>query len=341
MSRLSVVQVGAGLWGQSWAELVSRGRGLRLAALVDRAPAAREWASASFGCPTFRDLGAALRRVACDAVLIVAPPRVHRPLAEEALAAGCHVAIEKPLALDLDDAHRIAAAAAAAGRVAIVTQNYRFRRQPRALRRLVQEGVLGRLVGGRISCRRDLRLDPAALDWRGRMPHPYLLDMAIHHVDLLRMITGRDVESVDARSWPARGGPFRHDVSVVGVLGLEGGVDVGYEGSWAAPSRLTSWNGDWELAGTEGVVEWRGGVGDALRGRVLAELNGTGPAPVPLPRQPVLDRLAVLHELRRAVASGVEPECSAAENVRSLAAVLALARSTEERRPVHVAELLP
>jgi predicted dehydrogenase len=337
---LRIVQVGAGFWGQSWAELVARARGLRLAGVVDRARAAREWAAAALGCPTFRDLSTALTLVSCDAVLIVAPPHAHRLLAEEALAAGRHVAIEKPLALDLADARAIGAAASRAGRSAIVAQNYRFRRQSRALGRLVQDGTLGRLRGGRISCRRDLRRDPAAMAWRSRMPHPYLFDMAIHHVDLLRMITGCELAQVEARSWAAADGPFRSDAAVVGVVSLEGGAEFGYEGSWVAPSRWTSWNGDWELVGTRGVAEWSGGVGNALRGHVHLEAKGAPRRRLVLPQLPALDRLGILHELRRAVAAGVEPECSITDNVRSLAGVLALARSSEERRPVRLAEVL-
>jgi predicted dehydrogenase len=336
----AVVQVGAGLWGRGWAEVVSRGRGFRLAGLVDGARSARDWAGASLGCPTFRNLGEALRAVECDAVLIVAPPDVHRALADEALAAGRHVAIEKPLALDLADARAIADAAARARLRAVVTQNYRFRRQPRALRQLVRSRALGRLRGGRVSCRRDLRRTVAPGDWRRRMRHPYLLDMAIHHVDLLRMITGRELVEVDARSWPAASGPFRHDASVAGVLTLSDATAVGYEGSWVAWSDVTSWNGDWELVGTVARATWDGGVKDALRGRVTLERrDGTVSAPE-LPALPALDRLGVLDELRRAVAAGDEPECSAEDNVRSLAGVLALARSTEERRPVRVDEVL-
>lgn len=335
-----IVQVGAGMWGQSWAELVARGRGFRLAGLVDGAKTARDWAAATLGCPTFRDLGGALRSVECDAVLVIAPPAVHRSLAEEALAAGCHVAVEKPFALDLADARAIVDAASRAQRRVIVTQNYRFRRQSRALRQLVREGVLDRLCGGRISCRRDLRGNHAPRDWRGRMPHPYLLDMAIHHVDLLRMITGRELVEVDARSWPSPSGPFRHDPTVVGVLTLSGDLAVGYEGTWVAPSDETSWNGDWELVGTTARALWDGGVGDALRGHVTLERGDRAPEHVALPSLPALDRLGVLHELRRAVAAGEEPECSAADNLQSLAAVLALARSTEERRPVRIDEVL-
>lgn len=341
MSRpFSVVQVGAGLWGQGWAELLAHGRGFRLAALVDGAKSARDWAAGALGCPTFRELGAALRGVECDAVLIAAPPVAHRPLAEEALAAGRHVAVEKPFALDLADARAIVDAAARARRRVIVTQNYRFRRQPRALRQLLAAHAVGRLQGGRISCRRDLRGVHAPRDWRGRMQHPYLFDMAIHHVDLLRMVTGEEIVEVDARSWPGPDGPFRHDPTVAGVMTLTGQIAVGYDGSWVSPSAWTSWNGDWELIGTTGRVLWNGGVGDALRGRVRLERGDGTSQPVPLPRLEALDRIGVLHELRRAVTAGVEPECSAADNLRSLAAVLALARSTEQRRPVRVEEVL-
>jgi predicted dehydrogenase len=61
---------------------------------------------------------------------------------------------------------------------------------------------------------------------------------------------------------------------------------------------------------------------------------------VPLPSLRAVDRRGVLAELRRAIAAGERPEASVADNVRSLAAVLALARSTEQRRPVEVGELL-
>jgi predicted dehydrogenase len=340
VSAFRVVQVGAGLWGRGWAELVARGRGFRLAGLVDGSTAARSWAAATLGCPTFRDLGAALRAVDCDAVLIVSPPTSHRSLAEEALAAGRHVVVEKPLALDLADARAIAAAAARAGLRAMVAQNYRFRRQPRALRQLLDARALGRLRGGRISCRRDLRGAHTPRDWRGRMAHPYLFDMAIHHIDLLRMISGRELVEVDARSWPSPIGPFRHDPTVVAVLTLSGQVAVGYEGTWVAPAGWTSWNGDWELVGTAGRVVWDGGVGDALRGHVTLELRGGSAERVALPPLPVLDRLGVLHELRRALGAGEEPECSVADNLHGLAAVLALVRSSEQRRPVRVDEVL-
>ena len=333
---LSIVQVGAGKWGRSWAELVHRAAGFRLAALVDGESGAREWAATELGVPAFRRLGQALDRVEADAVLLVSPPATHRAFAEQALGSGRHVLSEKPFALQLDDARAVAKAARSAGLHAMVAQNYRFRRQSRALEGLVADGALGRLLGIRIACRRDLRnawISPH--DWRGKMAHPYLVDMSIHHVDLLRQITGREIAEVDARAWKVPDSPFRSEPTVEALLTLDDGTPVAYEGTWAAASgRETSWNGDWELVGERGRATWTGGVQDALRGTVSVERYGSPTRRVPLPLLPALDRLGTLHELRRAIADGTPPETSLEDNVRSLSAVFALARSADTGRPV-------
>jgi predicted dehydrogenase len=335
VKALSIVQVGAGLWGRSWAGVVHGAPGFRLAALVDEAAAAREWAGAELGVPAFSRLDRALGSVEADAVLLVSPPSTHRPLAEAALAAGCHVLSEKPFALSLEDARAVARAGARAKRHVMVAQNYRFRRQSRALQQLVASGALGRLLGIRIACRRDMRgLWISPRDWRGKMTHPYLLDMAIHHVDMLRQITGREIAQVDARAWKVPDSPFRHEPSVEALLTLDDGTPVAYEGTWAATMGETSWNGDWELVGEKARASWTGGIPDPLRGVVHLERYGSPRKRVALPRLRAIDRIGVLHELRRAVVEGTPPETSAADNLKSLGAILALGRSADEGRPV-------
>jgi predicted dehydrogenase len=338
---LAIIQVGVGLWGRSWAELVGRARGFRLAAVVDADREARRWAAESLGAPTFTTLEHALRTVPAEVVLLISPPETHRPLAETALAEGRHVVVEKPLAPTMDDAVAIVRAARAARRVAMVSQNYRFRRQSRALGRMLTDGRLGDLRAIRIEFRRDMRgrwISPR--DWRGRMAHPLLLDMSIHHVDLVRSVTGLELVEVDARGWPVGDSPFAHDPSVAALLTLAGGTPVSYYGTWSeALGRETSWNGDWELVGSQGRATWTGGVNDALRGTVKLERYGSASMRLAPPPLPALDRLAVLHEARRAIREGVEPDCSAADNLRTLATVLALARSTELRAPVAVEQV--
>jgi predicted dehydrogenase len=335
---LSVIQVGGGIWGESWVEVVRRAPGYRLAALVDASALVRRRAASELGVPVFPRLERALARVGADAVLLASPPATHRPLAEAALAGGLHVVTEKPLTLSLGDARALAAAANRTGLVVMVTQNYRFRRQPRALRDLVASNALGRLHGIRIRCRRDLRHVPwiPARGWRARMANPYLLEMAIHHVDLLRMITGREVAQVDAFAWKVPDSPFRMEPNVRALLLLDDGTPVAYEGEFAAAGGETSWNGEWELVGEQGRATWAGPVERPLRGDVVLERFGSPVERVSLPKLAAVDRPAVLREARSAIAEGREPECSAADNVRSLEVIFALARSVEQRAPVRL-----
>lgn len=332
---LSIIQVGSGFWGRTWAEVAQRAPGCSLAAVVDGAAAARQWAAAALGVPTFATLPAALGEVSAEAVLVVSPPASHRSLTEEALDAGLHVVCEKPLALDVEDAEAIAAAAAQARLHVVVSQNYRLRRQPKALQQLISDGVLGRLLGIRIACRRDLRDSFISRgDWRASMAHPYLVDMAIHHIDLLRMVTGLEVTQAVATAWRVPDSPFLSEPNVEAILTLSDGTPVAYEGTFAAVGRETSWNGDWEIVGTRARATWTGGVGNPLRGNVVLDEYGSPPHRVELPRLPALDRLGILRALRQAVRHGVTPESTAADNVQSMRAVLALARSIDEGAPV-------
>jgi predicted dehydrogenase len=335
VAPLAIIQVGAGMWGRSWAEVVARARGFRLAAIVDGAQPAREWATTEVGVPAFASFDEALDEVSADAVLLVSPPSTHRPLTEAALARGLHVVTEKPSALDLADAQAMVDAGARAGLHVVVAQNYRFRRQSRALQQLVADGSLGRLLGIRIACRRDTRnsfITPG--DWRSRMAHPYLIDMAIHHVDMLRMITGLEIAEVDARGWHVPDHAFEREPTVEALITIADGTPVAYEGTFVAAGAKTSWNGDWELVGADARATWTGGVVNPLRGTVTLERYGKPPVRVALPVLPALDRVGVLDELRRAVIEGREPEVSAADNLRTFAAVLAIARSIDEQQPV-------
>ncbi len=85
-----------------------------------------------------------------DIVDICVPPQIHAPLALEALQAGCHVLMEKPMALKVSDCDAMLEAAKAKNRQICVIHNQLFNPPfPRA-RQLVAEGAIGELTGLRI-----------------------------------------------------------------------------------------------------------------------------------------------------------------------------------------------
>jgi predicted dehydrogenase len=332
-----VVRAGLGMWGQSWAGLVADAPGVELAALVDPDPRSRQ---AAEGAPGYEVLEAALADVACDAVLVVSPPGTHHAVAKAALGAGKHVMCEKPLATSLEDAFDLVEAAEEAQRILMVSQNYRYNAPFRAVQRIVREGELGELSSIRISCRRDLRTLFPPDDFRYAMRHPYVLDMSIHHFDLIRAATGKDVNSAYARSWRVPDSPFVNDPAVAALIDLEDGVPVVYEGDWATHEPETSWNGDWEIVGEAGRLLWSGSTGDRGTGEVVVQRWDQQPRPVEQPHLEFVEREATLQALREAIESGEPPETSAADNVKSLAAMLGCVRSIEGGEPVDVPALL-
>jgi predicted dehydrogenase len=311
--------------------------GIELAAVVDPDPEARRYVEAIPGYVVLED---ALEVVECDAVLVASPPGTHHVVAKAALEAGKHVLCEKPLATNLQDAFDLVESADKAERVLMVGQNYRYNAPFRAVQRFLMEGELGELASIKISCRRDTRTLFPPDDFRYSMRHPYVLDMSIHHFDLIRAATGRDMCSVYARSWRVPDSPFVHHPAVAAILDLDTGVSVIYEGDWATHEPETSWNGEWEIVGEEGRILWSGSNKDRGTGEVVFERWGRQPRLVEQQDLEFVEREAALQALRAAIESAELPETAAADNVRSLAAMLGCVTSIESGEPVDVAALL-
>jgi predicted dehydrogenase len=141
------------------------------------------------GARATADWEQALAMPGVDAVDLCLPTPLHRPVAERALAAGKHVLLEKPIALTLEDADAIGAAAEESGRVLMVGHVLRFFAEIGELRRVLATGELGRPLAATAT-----RLSPPP-DWNDWMRDPArsggtLVDMAIHDFDVLGALLG-------------------------------------------------------------------------------------------------------------------------------------------------------
>ena len=143
---LRVAVIGAGYWGPNLVRNFSEAPGANVVAVADlseerlagirkRFPAVR----------TTTDHRSLLADPDVDAVCIVTPISTHRPLAEEAFAAGKHVFVEKPLSGTVADAEAIAAAAAQAGRTLMVGHTFVYNPAVMAVRDLLVRRELGKV----------------------------------------------------------------------------------------------------------------------------------------------------------------------------------------------------
>jgi predicted dehydrogenase len=340
---VKVIQVGLGGFGRSWAQLTHGTNGISMTGAVDPFPAARDWAARELDAqlPLFSSLSEALPAVESDAVLVITPPPTHHAIVSEALRAGKHVLVEKPLAMSLAEADELIALADSVGRLLMVSQNYRYRAPLRAVQQFVTSGQLGDLIAVNSEFRRHTQTLFGEGNFRYQMEHPLVLDMSIHHFDMLRAITGKNVVSVDARSWKAPGTWYQHDPAATALMELEGGVPFTYQGDWAPRQSLhdTSWNADWTIRGKLGTLVWIGDLDNAFLGRVIFEPVEGDREEIELPQLDAIDREGSLLAFRVAVVTNTEPETSAKDNVNSLAIVLAAIKSIERREAVTISKM--
>jgi predicted dehydrogenase len=141
---LRIGVVGCGYWGARHVRVLSSLSAVSHVALIDWNPNARAPLCAAFpAVSAFSDLESALPHV--DAVVIATPPRSHSALALQALHAGKHVLVEKPLATSVAEAHALVTEASKAHRVLMVGHTFEFNAAVRELGRRLDRGELGEI----------------------------------------------------------------------------------------------------------------------------------------------------------------------------------------------------
>jgi myo-inositol 2-dehydrogenase/D-chiro-inositol 1-dehydrogenase len=138
--------VGYGAWGRIHASTIGRIAGLSLGGVVCGGDVSAQVAARELtGVPVHRKFDALLDDPAIELVDIVVPNHLHADMAMEALEAGKHVLLEKPMATTLADAERVAAAADRSGRYLGIGLELRVSRQWAKVRELIIEGSLGQI----------------------------------------------------------------------------------------------------------------------------------------------------------------------------------------------------
>lgn len=142
---LNVALVGYGFAGKTFhAPLISAVEGLQLTHVVSSDPekVLRDWPSVTV-VPSIDDV---CKNPSVSLVVIATPNTSHFEFTQKSLAAGKHVVVDKPFTLNVADAEKLLAQAAAARRVLSVFQDRRWDGDFLTLRRLLQEGPLGEVT---------------------------------------------------------------------------------------------------------------------------------------------------------------------------------------------------
>jgi predicted dehydrogenase len=331
---ITVAILGGGFMGASHAANYRTLEGrVRVKTVASRRSERAAAVAGSVGAELTADVGAAIADPEVDVVDICLPTPLHRETAEAALAAGKHVFLEKPIALTLEDADAIVAAAERSGKLFMVGLVLRFWPEYVELRRRVAAGELGRPLA--VS---TVRLSPPA-DWNDWMADAAQsggvpVDLLIHDFDQMNWLLGTP-RRVYARA-PVPG----HVLAVVDYDGAQGLA----EGSMAMP-RSYPFSSNVRVLGEDGVGEYAfsaapaedgGNIGASAAPRGLRLYPSSGdPVTVPVASaDPWGPEIAYFVDC---VEQGRAPEQGTGRQARqALTVSIAAARSLESGRPEDV-----
>jgi UDP-N-acetyl-2-amino-2-deoxyglucuronate dehydrogenase len=293
-------------------------------------------------CPFFLDHRAMLAETAPDVAVITTPHPFHADLALDCFAAGVHVLVEKPLAVEVAEADRMIAAADAAGLILAVNFQQRFRPVVEHARGLVESGAIGPLV-------RVLSVEPwyrtsayyRAATWRGTWEGEgggVLLNQSPHTLDLLSHLAG-----LPARVWGWTRTRY-HAIECEDTAQAMLQYPNGAPGYFSASTAETGLERRMEIVGENGALEL---VGDRLTiHRFVPSMVEHMATSTELYRGPADEvetvnlpgdgggHLAVYRDLHRAITEGGKPRCDGREGRMSLELANAITLSSYTDRPI-------
>jgi UDP-N-acetyl-2-amino-2-deoxyglucuronate dehydrogenase len=317
---MALVIVGCG-WIARRHAAAARSLGLPVVFASRDVARARAYAREFGGVAAYGGYDEALRHPGARGAVICTPHDRHLDDVLGALAAGCHVLVEKPIARTLEEADRMIEAATRHQRVLMVAENFRFMPGFRAVRRVIDEGRLGTLREPHLIARGFRR----HTGWRCApgAGGGALIDGGIHYVHALRW-WGGEVRRLFALRPPQTLDMAGED-AVDLLAELEGGVVGILSNSLAARGvPRFQWSSVTGISGTC-FVENRGRL-VVVRGEAGLQLRGF--------RRDTRGHAALLKAFDVAMSTGRADEMDGAAGRRDLAVVLAAYRSIAERRPV-------
>jgi len=194
--------IGCGRISRKHVSALSELPGARLVAVCDTIEERARAAAEPLGIPCYTDYHEMMEKQKPDVVNVLTPSGLHAAHVLDVVRYGCHIVVEKPMALTLEQADSMIETCDRAGLKLFVVKQNRYNLAVQQLKRALDEGRFGKLVLGTVRVRWCRRQDYYDLDaWRGTwaMDGGVLTNQASHHIDLLEWCMGR-VETVFART---------------------------------------------------------------------------------------------------------------------------------------------
>lgn len=184
--------VGCGIISRHHLAAAARYPGATVVGVADVDLAHARAHAARWGIPHAFASSTDLLNLSPDVVHVLTPPDTHERLACEALAAGAHVYVEKPMAITEDECLNMEAAARRAGRELCVGHSMLYMPAIARARELLGSNTIGELVHASAGFNYDVRRNPKFRDghWAKNLPGGLAEDIAVHPASMLVGLLG-------------------------------------------------------------------------------------------------------------------------------------------------------
>ena len=202
MNQIHFAVVGCGHIGMRHAEMIRRENGAELTALCDIRPKSELAVETYVDVPFFSSIDELLAsNITYDVVNICTPNGLHAGMAIQAIEAGHHVVIEKPMALTTADAEKVVYAGLKYRKQIFCVMQNRYSPPSIWIKNLIKSGRLGCIYMAQLNCywNRDIRYYRLG-DWHGTadMDGGTLFTQFSHFIDILYWLFG-DITDIQAR----------------------------------------------------------------------------------------------------------------------------------------------
>jgi predicted dehydrogenase len=258
---IKVAVVGAGTFGvnhlNAFRQLSYIGVA-ELAAVAEVNEKRAEWVRENYACPVYADYIEMLDKADIDAVAVVTPDHLHKPVVLAAAARGKHILVEKPLDVTVEGCREMIEAAGFAKVLLQVDFHKRYDPDHIALERRVAAGELGTVLYGNVYMEDRIEV-PAEWfpHWAPSSSPAWFL--GVHFYDLVRWVIKSNAKTVFARG---RKELLKNEYGVdtwdaiCALVEFENGAVFNFNTSWILPRQFEAIvNQEIRLVGTKGVWE--------------------------------------------------------------------------------------
>jgi predicted dehydrogenase len=204
-------------------------------------------------------------RAGLDVVAIAVPNKLHKPLTIAALESGIDVICEKPMAMNTTEAVEMKKASERTGKRLMINFSYRFKEQSYAIKKEIEEGILGDIYFARTQWLRRRGL-PGFGGWFGQKELSGggpLIDLGVHRIDLALWlmrypapvwVMGNTYSHIADEKAKAEGQKFNVEDMATGFVKFDNGASMAIEASWASNIREKEFMST-QLLGTRGGMK--------------------------------------------------------------------------------------